>query len=124
MSMVHKRRLKRYSVRLKVYDQDSKKLIGYIEDISIRGMNIKSTHRLPEMQEINVWFGAKDETDSAKIQLTVIKVWDAFTDTIPRFYNTGLHFINPSEQSLDLIQELIYELRDDYVSQWKESTFA
>ncbi|NNE36680.1 MAG: PilZ domain-containing protein [Gammaproteobacteria bacterium] len=124
MDMKDNRKLKRYTIKLKVFDQDNGKMLGYIEDISINGMNVKSTDRFPDMQELKVWFGADDGSESEKIELTVIKVWDAFTDTIPRLYNTGLHFISPSEQALDLLQKLIYELRGDFVSQWEESTFA
>ncbi len=124
MGIKDNRKLKRYSVKLKVYEQKSGKIIGYIEDISIHGMNVKSTERFPEMHELDVWLGASEGSESDKIQLAVIKVWDAFTDTIPRLYSTGLHFIAPSEQALDQLQKLIYELRDDYVSQWEESTFT
>ncbi len=50
MGIKDNRKLKRYSVKLKVYEQKSGKIIGYIEDISIHGMNVKSTERFPEMQ--------------------------------------------------------------------------
>lgn len=121
--MRENRKLKRYSVKLKVYSQETGKIIGYIEDINISGMNIKSTDRFPDMQEVKVWFGVDSYNKSEKIGLTVIKVWDAFTDTIPRFYNTGLHYINPDEDTLDLLQEMIFELRDEYVSQRSESSY-
>jgi len=121
--MRENRKLKRYSVKLKVYNQETGKLIGYIEDINIHGMNIKSTDRFPEMQEVKVWFGVDSYRKSEKIDLTVIKVWDAFTDTIPRFYNSGLHFITPAEHTLDLLQEMIFELRDEYVTQRSESSY-
>jgi hypothetical protein len=121
--MRENRKLKRYSVKLKVYSQQSGKIIGYIEDINISGMNIKSTARFPDMQEVKVWFGVDSYNKSEKIDLTVIKVWDAFTDTTPRFYNTGLHYINPDEDALDLLQEMIFELRDEYVTQRNGSSY-
>lgn len=119
--MEEKRKLKRFSVKLKVYNQDSGKLIGYIEDINIHGMNVKSTDRFPEMEEIKVWFGADDGANTDKIHVTVIKVWDAFTDTLPRLYNTGLHFISPTEQALDKIQDMIVDLKGEFVTQLDES---
>ncbi|NNE37364.1 MAG: hypothetical protein HKN08_03585 [Gammaproteobacteria bacterium] len=119
--MEEKRKLKRFSVKLKVYNQDSGKLIGYIEDINIHGMNVKSTDRFPEMEEIKVLFGADDGANTDKIHVTVIKVWDAFTDTLPRLYNTGLHFISPTEQSLDKIQDMIVDLKGEFVTQLDES---
>ena len=122
--MKEQRKFKRYSVRLKVHNRINDKLIGYIEDISIHGMSIKSIDPLPDMQEMNVWFGANKGENEQKIELKVIKVWDAFSDTIPRFYNTGLHFINPTEGALDLLQDLIVDLKDECVSKWEESSFV
>lgn len=72
--MRENRKLKRYSVKLKVYSQKTGKLIGYIEDINISGMSIKSTVRFRDMQEIKVWFGVDSYKKSEKIDLTVYPV--------------------------------------------------
>jgi len=37
-----KRKLKRYSVRLKVFEQETGELLGYAENLHIDGMKIKS----------------------------------------------------------------------------------
>ena len=109
--MTEKRQLKRYTVRLKVHRQDNGALLGYAEDMNVKGMMLMSKDPIPDKQEINIWFGA-DNTDleENKIVVTVYKIWGAFTDTVPRLYSSGLQFIAPSNDAMDAIEELINEL--------------
>lgn len=105
------RKLKRYNVRLKVFNQETDEIIGYVEDLNTQGMNLKSQQAIPGMQDIHIYFGAdENDPDDEKISLTVIKVWGAFTDTTPRVHNTGLQYIKPTDEALDAIQELMFDL--------------
>lgn len=105
-----KRRLKRFSVRLKVYSQQTDELIGYAENLHIDGMMIATKKPIPSKQELSIWFGAtKEEKRLNRIFLSAYKVWESFTDTQDRLYYSGLHFVSPSEEILDKIQSLIYE---------------
>lgn len=108
-----KRRLKRFSVRLKVYSQKTDELIGYAENLNMDGMMITTKKPIPCKHEISIWFGAtKEEKRLSRIFLTTYKVWESFTDTQDRLYFSGLHFVSPSEETLDRIQSLLYELND------------
>ncbi len=108
-----KRRLKRFSVRLKVYSQHTDELIGYAENLNLGGMMISSKNPVPNKQNLQIWFGAtKEEKRSNRIFLSTYKVWGSFTESIPRHHFTGLHFVSPSEETLDNIQTLLHELMD------------
>ncbi|HIF52053.1 MAG TPA: hypothetical protein EYQ42_11100 [Thiotrichaceae bacterium] len=107
------RKLKRFSVRLKVYSQLTDQLLGYAENLHIEGMMISSKVPIHKNQEIKIWFGAtKDDKKLNRIFLSAYKVWDSFTDTDERHYYSGLHFVSPAEETLDKIQALLHELDD------------
>ena len=108
-----KRRLKRFSVRLKVYSQQTDELIGYAENLHTEGMMISTKKPIPSKQELSIWFGAtKEEKRLNRIFLRSHKVWESFTDTQDRLYYSGLHFVSPSEETLNKIQELIHDSND------------
>ncbi len=105
------RKLKRYSVRLKVFAQGTGKLLGYAENLHTEGMKIKSKEPIPDKKEIQIWIGVtKEDEEERQISLTAYRIWSSFSDTVPRHYYSGLHFIDPSEETSDSIQELIYKL--------------
>jgi thymidylate synthase len=109
-----KRRLKRFSARLKVYSQLTDFLIGYSENLHTEGMMIVSKKPIQKNQELNIWFGAtKEEKRLNRIFVSAYKVWESFTDNDERFYYSGLHFVSPSEDTLDKIQSLIDNLNTD-----------
>lgn len=106
-TLTENRKLTRYSVRLKVFTQGTGELIGYAEDLHTEGMKIKSKDPIPDKKEIQIWIRVpgKDEEEN-RIALTAYRVWSSFSDDVPRYYYSGLHFIDPSEEALDSIQEL------------------
>lgn len=108
-----KRRLKRFSVNLKIYSQHSDKLMGYADNLHLEGMMIVTQEPIPKNQELQIWFGAaKEDKRLNRIFLTAYKVWESFTDTENRLYYSGLHFVSPSEETLDKIQLILDELND------------
>jgi hypothetical protein len=108
---IEKRQLKRFSVRLKAYSQKTNKVLGYVVNLHTEGMMLMSKATLPENKEIKIWFGAGNRGElQNKISITVYRVWSSFTETIPRLYCTGLHYINPSDEALDKIKALTDDL--------------
>jgi len=111
LNVKEKRRLKRFSVRLKVYSQQTDELLGYAENLHIEGMMIGSKKPIPTNQELQIWFGAtKDEKRLNRIFISGYKVWESFTDNDERYYYSGLHFVSPSEETLDKIQSFLDDL--------------
>lgn len=111
--MTDKRKLNRYSFRLKVFTQGAGELLGNAEDLHIEGMKIKSKEPIPDKKEIQIWFGASGTNEEEKrIALTACKVWSSFSDDAPRYWYSGLHFIDPTEEALDGIQKLIVEITE------------
>ena len=106
-----KRRLKRFSANLKVYDQSTDDLLGYAENIHTKGMMLMTQEKIPDKQQVEIWFGAgKEDKRQKRIFISAFKVWDSFTDdTVPRLYYSGLHFIEPDEATIHRIEKLIDE---------------
>ena len=106
-----RRKLKRFSVRLKVYSQETNEVIGYTNNLHTEGMMMMSMTPLPKGKEIKIWFGTNNgDKEQEKIFLTVYRVWSSFTEDVPRLYCSGLHYDNPSYEALDKIQGLIDDL--------------
>ena len=103
-----RRKAKRYSTRLKVFERASDTLLGYCEDISISGLRLMSETPPPPNEELNVWLGRSDNEEG--IPLTLFRTWNSVTDTVPRYYYSGMHIVSPDEETLDKLQELIDDL--------------
>ncbi len=107
------RKLKRYSARLKVFEQETGMLLGYTENLHTEGMKLMSKEPIPDKKEIQIFLGDSDaDGKGEKILLSVFRIWSGFSDTVPRFYYSGLHFIDPSDEALDSIQAIIDELSE------------
>ncbi len=106
--LAENRKFKRHRVRLKVIDQQTGELLGYAEDLHIEGMRLISKKLFAPQTEINCWLVKDEETE--KIPLTAFRVWSSFYDTVPVFYYSGFHFVNPTSAALDSIQDIIREL--------------
>lgn len=103
-----KRRLKRFSVNLKVYSQTTDKLLGYAENLHTNGMMLVTQAAMPNKQEIKIWFGtSKEDKKQKKIFITAFVVWNSFNDTSPRLYYSGLHFVDPDVVTMHRIEELL-----------------
>jgi len=108
--IAERRRAKRFSARLKIYDCETGDLIGYCEDLSISGLRLMSETPLPANKEIRAWLDRNENNSGTGISLTLFRVWQAFSETARRYYYTGMHIINPDEQTLDQLQDLIDNL--------------
>ena len=114
LQIAEKRRLKRFSAKLRVYSQLDDELMGYSENLNTQGMMVVTKSPLMIHKEYKIWFGASKEEEKAnRIFITAYKVWDSMTSDGDRFYYSGLHFVAPVEGTLDRIQDLIYSLEDE-----------
>ncbi len=52
--MIENRKLKRYSAHLKIFEQETGELLGYAEDLHIKGMKIKSKEPISDKKEIQI----------------------------------------------------------------------
>ena len=112
-----KRRLKRFSARLKVYNQLTDELMGYSENLHHEGMMIITREPIQKNQELEIWFGTtKEDKRLNRIFVTAYKVWESFTENGERFYYSGLHFVMPSEDTQDRIQDLLYSLEEEKIN--------
>ncbi|NNE38138.1 MAG: PilZ domain-containing protein [Gammaproteobacteria bacterium] len=111
--LVERRKQERFNFRRKVFTQETSELIGYVENLSLTGIKMKSMNPIPDEIEIKIWFGASEENEEEKrILLSVCKLWGSVSETVPPLYFSGLHFIYPSEEASDSIQKLISELSE------------
>lgn len=114
LKIQEKRKLKRFSARLKVYSQLDDEIIGYSENLHTEGMMIITQTPIEKNKQLDIWFGAtREEKRLRRIFISAYKVWESFTDNGERFYYSGLHFVPPSESTLDQIQSLIYDIEDN-----------
>lgn len=114
LQIAEKRRLKRFSAKLKVYSQLDDGLIGYSENLNTQGMMLVTKSPLMNHKEYKIWFGAnKQIKKESRIFITTYKVWDSLTSDGERFDYSGLHFVAPEESTLDKIQELLYSLEEE-----------
>ena len=110
---IDNRELIRYSTRLRVYEQGTDNLLGYTEDLHMKGIKLISDGPVIEGREIHLWLEVADKDGRpTKILLNAYRIRSAFTDTEPRYFYTGLHFVNPSEAALDSIQAVIDSLKN------------
>jgi hypothetical protein len=113
LKTTEKRRLKRFSAKLKVYSQLNDELIGYSENLHTEGMLVITKKPLEKNKEIEIWFGAtKEEKRLNRIFVTAYKVWESMTSDGDRMYYSGLHFVAPEDETLDQIQSLLYSLEE------------
>ena len=108
--LAENRRFKRHTVRLKVFYEETGELLGYAEDLHIEGMRIASKNVIPNETEIRLCLATEDE--QKQIPLRAYRIWSSFFDTVPVFYYSGLHFIDPTPKALDDIQAIIDELSE------------
>ena len=103
-----RRKAKRYSTRLKVYEENTDTLLGYCEDLSISGLRLMSETPLPANKELKARLDGNGAGEG--ITLTLFRIWNSITDTTPRYYYSGMHIVGPGEETLDKLQDLIDDL--------------
>ena len=110
--MKEKRKLKRYSVSLNVYSQESDELIGYAENLHREGMLMATQNPLDNQKEYKIWFGGKkDDANSDRILISAYCVWESGKDNKRGIYYSGMMFSKPSKEAVEKIQALIDKVK-------------
>lgn len=111
LDIEEKRRLKRFSVRKKVYSQQTDALIGYAENIHTEGLMIATKKPIRADQKMYIWFGtAKNDKVLSRIFVTAYRVWASVSTSKKCSYYSGLQFVGTSENTVAKIETLIIEL--------------
>ena len=104
-----RRILERYTIPLKVFDQETGALLGCTENINAGGLMLVSKTQIPTMTEFQILIEIPGSEAADRISMTAFTAWKSFSDSKPVYYCTGFHFVDPSEDKLDSIQAYIDE---------------
>jgi len=93
---------------MKVFTQETDELLGYAENLNLEGLKLKSIEPIvDDGKVIQIWFRASKDGDNEKrILLSARKRWGTFSYTVLGIFNSGLYFINLSEEASDSIENL------------------
>ena len=108
------RKFKRFNTQMKVFTQETDELLGYAKNLNLEGLKLKSIEPIvDDGKVIQIWSRASKDGDNEKrILLSARKRWGTFPYTVPRIFNSGLYFINLSEEASDSIENLTLELSE------------
>jgi len=114
--MKEQRKLKRRHIMFysRVFNQKTGKLIGYLGDITAKGMMVISEYPL----EIDSYYLLRMDLPAdiylkSSLNFKAIGVW-CRPDIDPNFYNTGFRLSNTSQEDIDIIERIVedYGFRD------------
>ena len=110
--MEEKRKLKRsyliYPIR--VFDPNSNQLIGFIENITLEGMMLKTGHpfRTINMYPLKMLFCEEIHKTGHFEFSAECKWWDK--DSFTGFYNAGFHLEDVSFEGLQVLDKIIHRI--------------
>jgi Tfp pilus assembly protein PilZ len=94
---------------LQVTDLDSKKLLGYVVDITPKGLKIVSENDLAINKELNLKMNLPDEIGKTQqLQFRAKVVWCG-ADVNSDFYAIGLEMMDQDEQLIAIVEEMVNE---------------
>ena len=111
--MLHKRSCVREQLiyDLRVFDQDTEELAGYLIDISERGAMIVSETPISPNRVFHLTLEAPKEVENCpSMDLDAVSVWQN-SQTHPIFFDTGFRFASVSEQNKHRINQLIEQFK-------------
>jgi hypothetical protein len=111
--VIEKRTLKRWHLifYLRVFDEDTTKLLGYIADISTCGMMLISDQPILLQRDYNLWVDVPQEDGPrVRVSLKARSLWSK-KDVNPDFYDTGFCLINATSEQLHRIQLIIDDFK-------------
>jgi hypothetical protein len=92
---------------LRVWDKDSGDRLGHLVDLNTSGLLVISEHAIPKDREYNLEMRWQDaDEQNHQIQFRATSMWSR-PDTNPAFMGTGFMLIDPTQEVLEPIQELI-----------------
>ena len=110
--IIEKRTMKRWQLifYLRVFDEDTGKLLGYVVDISINGMMLISDQPIPLQKDYDLWLDVpRDDGQREKVSLQAHSLWSQ-RDVNPDFFDTGFCLVDATNEQIYRIQLII----DDY----------
>ncbi len=108
-----KRGLKRWHLifYLRVFDQDTGKLLGYIVDISTSGMMLISDQPLPVHKEYRLYVDVpQEEGQRERVFLKALSLWSS-KDINPDFFDTGFRLLDLTMEQLYKVQLIIDDFK-------------
>lgn len=111
--MTHERRRRRFELleHLRVFDADSKTLLGYIKDLNMEGMMLLGDEHVPPDREFRLWLELPPEEPGERgkaVELSAHSLWSS-VDVNPKYYATGFRLAHPSKRTVERIKTIIKE---------------
>jgi hypothetical protein len=106
-SKEERRKLDRSLCYLDVIEPTTKQLIGHAGDISREGLNLVTKLEIPLSEDllVNVGFPGNE----ASVSLVLRSIWSELNKD-PVYYKTGCQIIEPSSETIHLLNELVGSL--------------
>ncbi len=93
---------------LRVWDVDTKKMLGHVVDITTEGLMLISDQPIELNKKFNLEMQWQNEEGTNRINFSAESRWD-HNDINVHFYDTGFVILNQVADVLDPIRELIDE---------------
>lgn len=109
--MAEKRRAKRRHIiyYLRVYDQNTSRLVGQLVDITTSGIKLISESEIEKDVVMKLRMELPEEIDRKKeITFEVITLW-CKRDVNPNFHSIGCSFLEIAPEDVNIIKSLIYD---------------
>lgn len=113
-TIIEKRNLRRWQLifYLRVFEEETGQLLGYVVDISTSGLMLISDQPIPIGQDYNLWLDIpQDEAGQrSKISLHARSLWSR-KDVNPDFLDTGFCLVDVTTEQVHRIQLIIDDFK-------------
>lgn len=113
--MIEKRKLKRWRLiyYMRIFERDSRKLLGHVVDITVEGLMLISEEPLETGKTFELWMEVPEEIDeSGKVLLEAEAVWSK-QDINPALFAAGFRLKGVPEETIAKIKDVIDLLKFD-----------
>lgn len=95
---------------LRVFDQTTDQMMGYIADVSEEGMMLVHEQPIATNKEFHIWMEIpRDEGRRVRVSLRALSLWTK-VDVNPDFFRTGFRLLNPSAGVIQGIEDMVQAL--------------
>ena len=115
-NIVEKRNFRRWQLifYLRVFDQNTRSLLGHIVDISEWGLMLISDQPIPVDQLFRLWVDVPRETGPRqRIELEAYSLWSK-NDINPDFYDTGFRITQLTPHALRKLKLLMEDFKSEF----------
>ena len=111
--MTKERSRKRFELleHLRVFDAETKTLLGYVKDLNMEGMMLLGDEHVPADQDFRLWLELPPEQPDGRgkaVELRAHSLWSSI-DVNPKYYATGFRLAHPSVKTVERIKTIIKE---------------